>query len=122
MIKLYHYSNKDFKGYIRPDYFGENNYSRNSEDISGVKRSYFYLDRESREFYFSGVKFRYIVKINKKRLYNLNKDKLGLAGRVKDIFRAVKSRGYIGLIGSNGYSCGVLFYPAKIKGKEILTK
>ena len=118
MIKLYHYSHKDFSGYIRPDYFGENNYTKTSGKISGVKRNYFYLNKTGREYYFNGVKFLYIAEIKESQLYNLNKDKLKLAGRYNDIYKKIKKRGYKGLIGNNGYSCGVIFYPIKIKQRK----
>lgn len=123
MIKLYHYSNKEFEGYIKPGYFGANSYSKNSERVSGVKRSYFYLSRAGREIHLEGSRFLYIAEIRAGRLYDLSKDKLRLAGlkRIKDIFTYIKRLGYRGLIGSNGYICGVLFYPIKIKSRERLT-
>jgi hypothetical protein len=122
MIKLYHYSNKDFTGYIKPGFFGENSFTRNSKDLSEIKRVYFYLNKSGREYYFSGCQFLYIAKISEARLYDLNIDPLNLAGRVRDIFKTVKSRGYSGLIGNNGYSCGVLFYPIKINKRLTLTR
>jgi hypothetical protein len=122
VIKLYHYSSKDFKGYIKPGFFGENNYSNNSNKISGIKRSYFYLDKTGREFYFNGVEFLYIAEIKESLLYNLSKDELKLAGRYNDIYKELKKRGYKGVIGNNGYICGVLFYPIKIKRQERLTR
>ncbi len=44
MIKLYHYSNNDFKGYIKPSFFGLNSYTNNSKKISGFKRIFFLFD------------------------------------------------------------------------------
>ena len=51
-IKLYHFSNADFSGYIKPDYFGSNNYSNASARLSNIKRSYFYLDKNKIEYFF----------------------------------------------------------------------
>jgi len=119
MIKLYHFSNKDFRGYIKPGFFGANSYSRNSERLSGVKRIYFYIDRAGRECYFNGARFCYIAEIKGAILYNLDKDPLKLAGRVKDIYSAVKSRDYRGIISGN---IAVLFYRAKIKEVKTLTE
>jgi hypothetical protein len=123
MIKLYHYSSQDFKGYIEPGFFGANSYSNNSARLSGVKRSYFYLDRAGREYYFEGARYCYIAEIKESRLYNLNIDPLKLAGRnIRDIFAYIKRLGYKGLIGSNGYKDGVIFYPIKIKQRKTLTE
>lgn len=123
MIKLYHYSHKDFKGYIKPSFFGLNNYSQHSARLSGVKRSYFYLARDSKEYYFNGAIYCYIAEIKESRLYNLNTDPFNFAKRqYKDIFREIKKRGYSGLIGNNGFKAAVLFYPIKIKRQEVLTK
>jgi len=119
MIKLYHYSNKDFKGYIKPSFFGLNNYSRNSERLSGVERSYYYTNQAGREYYFNRANYCYIAEIKEGLLYNLDKDPLKLAGRVKDIYSAVKSRDYKGIISGN---IAVLFYWAKIKQRKTLTE
>jgi len=124
-MRLYHYSNKNFNGYIKPSFFGLNSYSNNSERVSGVKRSYFYLKPGSKEYYFNGARFLYIAELKETRLYNLNKDILNIVKNLKnsqDIHTEVKKRGYRGLIGSNGYKCGVLFYPIKIKDRKDLAR
>jgi hypothetical protein len=120
---LYHYSSADFKGYISPKFFGVNNYSKNSERISGLKRVYFYLDKNGKEYYFNGSQFIYIAEIKKELLYDLNKDPLKISDnkRIKDIFYYIKRKGFKGLIGSNGHKVGVLFYSVKIKNKIRLT-
>jgi hypothetical protein len=123
-IKLYHYSNTDFKGYIDLKFFGANSYSNNSERLSGVKRSYFYLDRKSREIYLKGARYCYIAEIEPSRLYNLNTDSKGIVKRLKnsqDIHEVIKRRGYLGLIGSNGFPCVVLFKRIKINKRMTLT-
>jgi glutaredoxin-related protein len=125
MIKLYHYSDRDFKGYIKPDFFGENNYSGNSKKLSGIKRAYFYLDRNGKEYYFNGVKYCYITEVSKNKLYDITQDKKGILKNLRssqDIFEQVKKKGYIGLIGSNGIACAVLFKAVKIKYRKTLTK
>lgn len=124
MIKLYHYSNTDFKDRIDPSFFGANGYTGNSLRISEIKRSYFYLDQHSREFYLYGAKYCYIAEINPKKLYNLNTDSLNLAEQLKgkDIFLELKQRGYTGIIGNNGYPCACLFRAVKIKERKTLAK
>ena len=121
MIKIYHYSNSDFKGYIDPGFFGANSYTRNSGRISGVKRVYFYLDKNNKEYYFNGCQFLYITEIDKNKLYDIGKDILKLAGR-NDILRAIKNKGYIGIIGNNGFNCICLFKAVKIIKRLTLTK
>lgn len=125
MIKLYHYSNTDFKGYIKPLYFGNNTFTGNSQKLSGVKRIYFYLDKDKREYYLKGSKFLYIAEIKESQLYNLNTDNQGIVKRLKynqDIYTEVKKRSCKGLIGNNGFNCVVLFYKIKIKDCKTLTK
>ena len=122
MIKLYHYSNRDFTGFIKPDFFGLNDYSRNSKRISQVKRSYFYIDPANREFYFSNNKYIYITEIIESKLYNIDIDPAKLIKPGKDIYYEVKKRGYMGLLGNNGFNCGILFYPARIKTRLIRGK
>lgn len=121
MIKLYHYSDKDFRGYIKPKFFGENSYSKNSLKNSGVDLSYFYLSQKGREIFFVSSKFLYTAEISRKKLYDLIKDKLKLEdycyNRNKDIFTEIKKRGFSGIIGNNGFKAVVLFYPVKIKEK-----
>jgi len=120
---IYHYSNKDFKGYIKPSFFGANVYSKNSERLSGVNRAYFYLDNKNKEYYFEGVKFCYVAEVNKKMLYDLNKDCKNIVKNLRnsqDIHKEVKKRGYIGLIGSNGFKCAVLFNNVKIIKRKVL--
>lgn len=123
-LKLYHYSNRDFKGYIKPSFFGFNNHSGNSERISQVKRSFFYLKANQKEYYFNGIKFLYIAEIIKNKLYNIDKDPKKILNKLNcrsDIYQAIKKKGYLGIIGNNGYNIACLFNPIKIKAKEVLS-
>ena len=122
---IYHYSDKNFSGYVNPDFFGSNSYSNNSARLSGIKRSYFYANKDNKEYYFNGCQFLYIAEVNKERLYNLNEDKESIVKNLRntqDIYTEVKKRGYIGLIGDNGYPCAVLFKTVRIHKKEVLQK
>lgn len=121
---IYHYSDKDFEGLIKPSFFGSNSYSQNSRRLSEIKRSYFYINKDDKEYYFNGCKFLYVIQVNKKSLYNLTEDKKGIVKNLRntqDIYAEVKKRGYTGLIGSNGYKCIVLFKSIKIKDRKTLT-
>lgn len=96
MIKLYHYSDIDFKGYIKPDFFGSNSYTGNSRRISEVKRAYFYLGPNRREYYLNGAKYLYIAKIkNFDKLYNIFSYKIKC--NYQDIYEQAKKQGYKGI-------------------------
>jgi len=125
LIKLYHYSNKDFKGYIKPSFFGLNGYSKNSQRLSQIDRAYFYLNNKDKEYYFNGSRYLYIAEVSKNKLYDITQDKKGIVKNLKssqDIFNQVKKKGYIGIIGSNGFKCVVLFKAVKIKYRQTLTE
>lgn len=127
-LKLYHYSNADFKGKIEPKYFGINSYTVNSARLCGFKRSYFYIEPSKKEVFFNGVKFLYIAEVNINKLYNLNIDKLKLwannsnEANLYNIFKILRKKGYIGIIGNNGLKIAGLFKAIKIKQKIPLTK
>lgn len=116
MIKIYHYSNADIKNKIKINCFGYNAYTDNSIKISGVKRIYFYLNKNTREYFFISSKFLYTAKINLKKLYNIKSDKIKLKNN-QDIYNEAKKLGYKGLYG-NGVI--VLFYDVKFTSKNIL--
>jgi len=122
MIKIYHYSNKDFRKYIKPDYFGENHYSYNSEQLSNIKRSYFYLNKNNIEIHLKGCKFCYIAEVDKKELYDIDLDYRNFKQTsltADDFIRKVKNNDYEGIYNNNQV---VLFYSTKIKNKKTLTK
>jgi hypothetical protein len=125
MINIYHYSDRYFSGYIKPDFFGLNSYTDNSKKLSGVKRSFFYIDKKSREYYLAGCKYCYISKVDKNKIYNLDIDNLGIVKNLKlhkDIHIEIKRRGYIGISGNNGFNCIILFKAIKINKRLNLTK
>ena len=120
-INLYHYSNKDIKGFLSPDYFGDNTYTNYSRDISSSKRLYFYLYPDESEYFFWGAKYKYTCRINKTKLYDLNNDKLKLLKYSLDkIILKIKRLGYIGFIGNNGFKIACLFNNIRIIKKEVL--
>jgi len=120
-ITLIHYSNKDFSGYIRPDFFAENSYTGNSARISNIKRIFFYIDTDKKESIFNGSQFIYKASIDKNKLYDLCADKKHLAGRINgDIYSYFKAKGYKGLIGNNGLKVVCLFDKIKIEEKITL--
>jgi hypothetical protein len=83
------------------------------------------LSRAQREDYFNGAKYLYIAEVNQKRLYDIIKDIKGIVKNLRnsqDIYQEAKKKGYIGLIGSNGLRCAVLFKAVKIKDRQTLTR
>jgi hypothetical protein len=125
MIRLYHYSQADFKGYIDPAFFGANNYTNFSSKLSEIKRSYFYLEPIPFERQLEGCQYLYISEVKLNKIYDLIKDPLKLLNKYKTIdgfFRKIKSLGYIGLLGHTTYKFEVisLFKRIKIKQKEVI--
>ena len=127
MIRLYHYSQADFRGYIDPLYFGANNYTNFSSKLSQVKRIYFYLEPIPFERQLEGCRYLYISEVSKNKIYDLIKDPLKLLNKYKTIdgfFRKIKSLGYIGLLGHTTYKFEVisLFKAVKIIKKVVLNE
>jgi hypothetical protein len=126
MIKLYHYSNKDFKGYIKPSFFGLNNYTSASKELSGYKRIYFYADDKSREYFFNGSKFLYIAEIKQNKVYDLKIDVLNCIGNfdsISEFISYISSKGFKGFKDFNGKQDVIcLFKAIKIIDKITLTR
>jgi len=124
-MKLYHYSNEDFE-IVSPKFFGTNQHSFGAARDSEVPRSYFYLNKDDREKFFRGAKYRYTVGVNQNEIYDLQFDELNLFNKrsytLDDILKELKKRKFIGFRFSNSETREVvaLFYPQKIIEKEIL--
>jgi len=122
---IYHYSSKDFNGWINPDFFGDNSYSDNSARLSGIKRSYFYTDKNKPEASLKGSKYIYISNIQEKKLYNITDDKKGIVKNLRynqDIYTIIKSKGYSGIISKAGVNYIIVIFKAiKINKRLTLT-
>ena len=117
-IKLYHYTNADIKDKIKIKYFGLNTYTSHSQ--SKINRIYVYLNDNTREHFLYGLKYKYIIEIDKNKLYNLEADILKLKNKysnIDNLFIAIKNRGYLGIIGNNGLDIAILFNDVKFKYK-----
>lgn len=126
MIKLYHYSNIDFKGYIKPEFLGANFYTNNDKNISGLARAFYYTRPGAVEYLLKGSQYLYIIKVDPGRIYNITKDKAGYIkktrGDIDKALRLIKNK-YIGVIYSLGnYKVVNLFIKAKINKRLTLTK
>jgi hypothetical protein len=122
MIKLYHYSNQDFKGYIDPVFFGKNQYTRESVKESDLSRSFFYIGKGKEDF-LSGAKFCYIAEIEPGKIYDFEKDPKNFKNSGKnfnEILVYVKKLGYFGISGNNGFKVVCLFRAIKYIDKKIL--
>ena len=119
-LKLYHYTNADIKGYIKPDFFGLNTYTKNSASLSDVKRSYFYIGK-GKEYFLNGVTYRYTAIVEAGKIYDIDKDIKGFKNKnLKDILLYIKNLGYYGIRGNNGFDVVCLFKRIKyIDKKEI---
>jgi hypothetical protein len=126
MITLYHYSNKDISGYIKPDFFGENSYTSASKNLSGYKRSYFYADDKSKEYFFNSSKFLYTAEIKQQKIYNLETDILKCLGNfnsISDFISYLMNKGYSGFKNFNGKQEVIcIFKSVKIKNRKTIAK
>ena len=126
MIKLYHYSNSDFKGYIKPSFFGLNNYTSASKNLSEYKRIYFYADDKSKEYFFNGSKFLYIAEVRQNKVYDLKIDVLKCIGNfdsISEFISYISSKGFSGFKDFNGRQDVIcLFKSVKINKRLTLTK
>ena len=121
-IKLYHYSNQDFKGKIEPGYFGKNHYTKESIRESNLARSFFYIGK-GKENFLAGAKYVYIAEIEPGKIYDFEKDPKNLKDSGKnfnEILVYVKKLGYFGISGNNGFKVVCLFRDIKYIDKKIL--
>ena len=121
MIKLYHYSQADFKDKIKVKFYGLNYYTTNDKNLTDIKRAFYYTKPEP-EALLLGSKYLYITDYPKFRLYDITKD---LKGYLKDktISKALsqikqKYNGVIYRIGKNEIMN--LFYDTRYTKREIL--
>jgi hypothetical protein len=122
-IKLYHYSNVDFKGCIKPSFFGANSYTQHSRRESLLLRSFFYIGK-GKEWFLNGAKYLYTAELEPDKIYDLNIDPKELKDKYtfSEILRRVKSFGYYGIKGNNGFDVVCLFKAIKYIDKQTLTR
>ena len=118
-ITLYHYSNTDIKDKLKVSCFGDNYYTKNDYQVSGVKRLFFY-DKPKAEHLLQGCNYLYICKVKRSDLYDITQDKKRLYnGSITDLLYKVKRLKYRGVIYNIGYNVISLLYDIpiyKIKG------
>jgi hypothetical protein len=121
-IKILHYSNQDFKGYIKPGYFGLNHYSRESVKESGLNRAFFYIGKGKEDF-LSGAKFCYTAEIEPGKIYDFDRDIKDFKNSGKnfnEILLYVKNLGYFGISGNNGFRVVCLFKKIRYINKRSI--
>ena len=72
MIRLYHYSQADFKDKIKVKFYGLNYYTTNDKNLTDIKRAFYYTKPEPEALY--QIKKRYngvIYNIGKNEVVNL---------------------------------------------------
>jgi hypothetical protein len=121
-MKLYHFTNKDIKDKIKTKYFADNHYTNNDKKISNIKRTFFFTDKKSPEYRFNNNKYKYIVNIHNKYIYDLRQDKKEYKNKYNDIDKLLKAikRHYKACIYNVGYNIVISFYDVAIIKKEIL--
>jgi hypothetical protein len=123
---LYHYSRENItENKLKTAFFGCNSWTEYSASLSSFPRLYFYKDRKKTETFFFGAPFLYVVKVNKKKIYNVQKDSLKLCKKqsTAKTLKKIKRLGFIGVSGTAGALAIVeLFQDTKIYKKINLTR
>ena len=116
-LKLYHYSDKKISDKIKVKYFSDNIYTKNDKNISAIKRIFFFCDDNIPEYRFENCKYRYIIEVKEKDIYNLITDKDNLknkyANNINGLLKYIKNK-YQGCIYNVGYDITILFKDIKI--------
>ena len=118
---LYHFSQKDFD-VIKPDFFGENSFTKNERKFP-LKRLFCYDTAKPQEKCFSFARFRYTLKIDENKVYNLDTDKLGLKEKFNfdvDKILAYCKKNFNGIKYETSFLTYVIFKPCKVTTKESL--
>jgi hypothetical protein len=113
---LYHFTDKKINC-IDPKFFGKNYYTKNDQNVSNVKRSFFYDKNKAQEFLLQGALYCYKIKIDKNKIYDLTKDKKNILKKCNyDIDKTLKTikKMYIGAYYNNGFNCYILFNKIKL--------
>ena len=120
--KLYHYSNKEIKDNIKPDYFGENIYTFNDKKYK-INRSFFYTSDIIPEYKLKNCKYKYTCHIEDKYIYDLkiDKDKLKIryVNRIEALLNYIKAN-YKGILYNVGFDIVCLFENISIDTMEGL--
>ena len=119
-IKLYHYSDKNIIDKLSPSYFGNNHITGYSEKLSPLKRLYFYTSATQKENCFCASAFCYTATIDAEKIYDVRTDteKYCISSKnFNEALQKIKSAGFKGCIGSNGFEVVILFYAIPITEK-----
>ena len=110
-MRLYHFTDKLIKDKIKTSYFAENAYTARDKDVSRVKRAFFFTTCKPPEYRFYNCRYKHIINIDKKNIYNLIKDKSGYIKKYKTIDKILKAikKDYIACIYNVGYDVIISF-------------
>lgn len=118
---IYHPSNSKFN-IIKTYFFGLNFYTKNDVKASRVPRTFWYLKIPIPEERLRNTRFTYVANMNKKRIYDLRKDKEKLIGKFASIHELLLylRKKYTGVIYNVGYDIIAIF--KDIKPIKIIEK
>jgi len=118
---LYHYSNINIKdNQLKVKYFNSNEYTFNDYKACKIKRIFLFTTNIINEYRFKQSKYKYIINIPCKALYNLKHDNKGIIKKynnINDILKHIIKLGYKGIIYNIGYDIACLFNNIKINKK-----
>lgn len=121
-MKLYHFSNEKFN-ILKPSFFGKNFYTKNDVQACNIKRSFAYDTQKPLEHSLTGTKYRYILKVDKNKIYDLDKDKERLKDKFKyDIDKILNyiKRKFYGASYTTSFKCYAIFKNVKVVKQDIL--
>jgi len=107
---LYHFSDKKID-VLKPEFFGVNSYTK-KDAYFPCKRLFFYDSLLPGEYHLTGSKYRYTVKIEQHKIYNLDDDILNLKQQFDyDINKILNfiSYYYLGCCYTSSFLCFCLF-------------
>jgi len=107
---LYHFTDKNIN-VLKVEYFGSNSYTKNDKKYT-IPRLFFYNSLTPKEYYVKNCQYRYTVQIDKKNIYNLDKDILNLKKQFNydiDNILYYIAKHYLGCCYTTSFLCFCIF-------------
>lgn len=108
-IILYHYSDKKLDK-ISTEFFGANSYTFNDKKYN-IKRSFFYTQKNSKEYHLDNCQYIHTVSVDSKDIYDLILDRDNLKEKFIDISELLEylKANYLGVLYKVSYEIVCLF-------------
>ena len=116
-MKLYHFSSIGNLKKIDVQYFGKNSFTKNDANISTVKRAFYYAEPKPLEYLLESSTYRYTVKIDAEKIYDLTKDNKGYTVKFNNIDAILRElqKNFDAVTYDCGFQCYNVFKPLTVK-------